>query len=91
MNNRKIFARLLFDAVLLIAALSCPWWLFCILAFFGIIYWENFYEALVAAILFDALFGLPVALGENLSFQYFFFAAFLVAYIIVAYLKTKIR
>jgi len=90
-NNRQFFARIFFDAILLLTVLFAPWWLFGILALSGMMYWEKFYEGIIAALIFDALFGLPIQLTQNLSFQYFFFTIMLALYFLVAFVKTKIR
>lgn len=81
MNKRKLFARIIFDAILFLAVLFAPWWLFALFALAGIAYWERHYEALALALFFDLLY-LP---------RYFLTLGILVLYILIAFIKTKIR
>ncbi|MBP9855782.1 MAG: hypothetical protein KBC48_00530 [Candidatus Pacebacteria bacterium] len=49
--------RLLLGVVLLISLFFGPWWLTVIIGLFGLIYFKNYYEVAVVALLFDLIYG----------------------------------
>lgn len=90
-NNENVISRVFFDILLLVGVFLAPWWVLFILSFFGMAYFNRYYESIVAGILFDLLYNLPVQIAGIFAFQYFFGAAFLVLYFAVAAMKNKIR
>lgn len=49
--------RILLGVVLLISLFFCPWWLTTLLGLAGLIYFKNYYEVAVAALIFDLVYG----------------------------------
>lgn len=61
--------RKLFGIFLVLTALIFPWWVSLTLVFFGALYFENLYEAIVAGLILDLLYGINIEVyGFNLFF-----------------------
>lgn len=49
--------RIIFDSLLLVAMVVTPWWLVTALVTIGVWWFPNFYEATVAGLLIDLVYG----------------------------------
>lgn len=98
-ENRGILLRCtwraLLVAILVISAAAFPWWVSGAIAIFGILQFPLFLEAVLAALIYDSLFGIPVLIQipfiENFTFQYFFFTGSLIVIFLVEMLKKRVR
>ena len=81
--------RLSADAALLISVFIMPWWIFVLFCVVFVFYFKNYYEVLVAALIFDSLYGASLPQILNFNFMFSLFAIFLI--ILSLYLKSRIR
>ncbi len=88
-QTKSTWQRPLFVAFLVAFVFFFPWWMFVLLALFGIFYFKYFFEAPLAGLLFDLLYAIPAP--NFFSFQYFFFAGLLAAMLFGEGLKKKVR
>ncbi|HMO78778.1 MAG TPA: hypothetical protein PJ997_00800 [Candidatus Paceibacterota bacterium] len=49
--------RIIFGIFAILGAFLFPWWLAIIISFFGILYFDNFYEIILVGIILDSLYG----------------------------------
>ena len=79
--------RLLGSLGLLLAVFYLPVWIVALFGLVALIYYPNFYEILIPAILFDAIYGAPGA--PWFGFQYLATAFALVAVYLMEELKAN--
>ncbi|KKS44558.1 hypothetical protein A3I25_02015 [Candidatus Nomurabacteria bacterium RIFCSPLOWO2_02_FULL_42_17] len=53
--------RILANIALLVAVLWLPFWVTVLLVLVGLFYFRNYYEALIALLLIDLIYGVPLA------------------------------
>ena len=84
----KNISRIAAAAVLFLSVIFMPWWFSFILAIAGILYFRNFYEALLAAFFMDAFYAVPEWKFGGITLVSFF--AVLAVFISARYLKNNI-
>ena len=52
-----ILKRVIFDLILILVAITLPWWISVILALAGLFYFDKFYEAIFVGLLIDSIYG----------------------------------
>lgn len=52
--------RIIFDFVLIIFAITLPWWVSLVLALAAIFYFEKFYETIFIGLIIDSIYGSSV-------------------------------
>lgn len=87
--------RAMLLAALFLSTVLFPWWVSGAIAIFGMTRLPLYFEAVIAALLFDSLFLIPIQLrlpfAPDFAFQYFFLAASFIALFIVEMLKKRMR
>lgn len=86
-------ARFLAVSVLLFSVWFFPWWLTLIFCLLFISYFKNFYEALIPALVFDLLYGVPLQTGlwglSLFKLNFAFTVSTLFFLVILEWLKEK--
>jgi hypothetical protein len=82
-------SRIFIDIIIFFSIFYFPWWITTIFVIGGIFLFRNFYEAIFAGFLLDALYGAKTV--EFYGFWFVFAASFFLFYIIVNRLKKNIR
>ncbi len=63
--------RVLFGIFLIISAFIFPWWVSVALVFFGALYFNNLYEAIIVGMVIDLTYGVNIEIyGFNLIFTF---------------------
>lgn len=63
-----MFSRALLGIGYAILVLFSPWWLYFILGFIILVFYENFWEFPALAIIADLLYGVPISLFYGFTF-----------------------
>ncbi len=74
---------------LFFSVLYAPGWLVAVALFFGVWYFKNFYEAFFFGLLFDMLYGVPIA--SLYGFRFIFSSVFLAIIFAAKFVKGKLR
>lgn len=80
-----LLKRCIADVFLFAAVVIVPWWLVFPVALFLVFYFERYYEALLAAFIFDLLYGIPL----RMLFGFPFLATFV--FILFFYAAENIK
>lgn len=63
--------RVFFGIFLIISAFIFPWWVSVALVFFGALYFNNLYEAIIVGMIIDLTYGVNIEIyGFNLIFTF---------------------
>ncbi len=84
-----MISRILIDIFIFLSILFFPWWITVILVIWGVFLFDNFYEALLAGLLIDLLYGTRTE--EFFGIWFVFFIIFLSIYFLAGKLKENIR
>jgi len=88
-NLNKILARISCDTVLFASVLFAPWWLTLLLTLTFLMLFQNFFEAFIAGLIIDALYG---ASSLNLyGFHLFYSAIFFTMWVLATIARSKMR
>jgi len=87
--SQSIARRIIADFILFVSVFLSPWFITAPLGLIFLLYFYRYYEAIFAALMLDALFGLatPHLLNTPYIFTLFFSALFLVG----EFLKPRLR
>ena len=88
-NLSHIRPRIIADILLFFTVLFAPWWFVAAALFLAVWYFKNFYEAFFFGLLFDTLFGAPIASLHGFRFVFSF--VFLVIIFAAGFVKGKVR
>ena len=89
MKKRKVFIRIAYSMGLLMSVLFLEWWFVMVFIVMGVVFFQHYYEAVVAGILTDILFGTDsscIILNTHIIFTSFS----LFAYMIISCFKTRV-
>jgi hypothetical protein len=81
--------RIFVDSAILVSVFLLNSWITLILVVAGIFYFRNFYEAFIAGIMIDALYGVP--LERFFHIPYVATIVSMSAYFIIDKLKERVR
>jgi len=84
-----MYLRILADIIIFLSILFLPWWVTIFLVLFGIFFFNHFYEAIIAGILIDLLYGTRAE--EFFGIWFLFFIIFSSIYFFGEKLKKNIR
>lgn len=87
--SKKILWRVIFDVVFFVFIFLLPWYVAVPIIAFSIIFFNNFWEGILAALAMDSFYYTP-ANSPDLRFGIFFFFAVAIA-IFSGFVKSKIR
>lgn len=76
--------RIIYSIILILSAFLLNWWIVSILAIVGLFYFDNYFEAVIAGLIIDSLYG------AVLTFYGFEFV-FTVFFLIVSFLISRFR
>jgi len=80
--------RGIFDLVFFIILFTTPWWLGVLFAFFGVFFFENFYEFIISGIIIYSLYTIP---GSSIFTSLVsFFSIIVLLYVFIQLLRDKI-
>lgn len=88
-GTTSIRIRAIADIALFFIVLYAPWWFVASALFLGVWYFKNFYEAFFFGLLFDILFGAPIASLHGFRFVFSFI--FLIIIFAAGFVKGKVR
>jgi len=81
--------RVLINAFIFISIFYLPWWVTTIVVLSGVIFFKNFYEAILAGLIIDMIYGAKTVEFANIWFV--FTASYTGVYVLSNYLKKNIR
>ncbi len=81
--------RIIFDVLLFISALTCPWWFTALFSIAILYYFKNFNELILFGLIMDILYG---RLSANFHWwDYKFTVFFLILLISSIYIKKRLK
>lgn len=82
-------ARIIANVILLLLIFVAPWWVVLICAAGATLYFERYYEILIAGLCMDALFGAPFA--PLYGIQFIFLGATALILLLIELVKPRLR
>ena len=87
--RNKLLLRIILDFIIFGSAMTGAWWLIFPVGIICTWYYKKFFEFPLSALLFDTIYAAPR--DKFLGFEYIYTAAAIVLFIIIVFLKTKVR
>jgi hypothetical protein len=82
--------RILFGIILITSAFVFQWWISIVLAFVGLFYFNNLYEAIFVGIVIDSLYGISPDIFFFDDFNFMFTILMIIGFLAIGNLKTKL-
>jgi hypothetical protein len=70
--------RLIFDLLLFLSVFLSPWWFVFGVLFLGVFIFKNFYEFIIASIIYYVIFYLPIKSISPILFSVIIFSLYLI-------------
>ncbi len=88
LSTKNNYIRSIATILMLLSILFVPWWTTALYAVFLVLYFDYYVEVMIAGIIFDSLYAVPLARFYNFTYVATLFAG--VIFIAAVYLKKRL-